>query len=298
MKEQTGETYQSSTLAKSMFVAESKVGKSAAIIANALGVFPSQKNGGIVDSPENLHVITFDANALGGIQRFLTETCKAPPEALKFRVYNLQEDLRKVSTSQLENDYTLYNTIHQALSKIADRVRGVPVLHISSLTGVAAGLHRALAGPAGKKKGGGMDQSKWTDYGMQLNELRNWCQQDLWHCLWEAHVMRMASNGQNKDDEPKESLQLYGSAGQGFAFNVEQVFRLRRQFGQKFEGTNCDKVVFDTRPNMNCVANGRGFTEALAPQEPDLAAAFQKLGLKVGGWGAKSAKPSVVKAVK
>lgn len=286
----TGETYQSSVYAKAMLVSESKVGKSCFMVASALGVLPWQKYGGIVDRPENLHILTFDANALGGIARFLTETCKAPKEALKFRVYNMQEDLRQVSVSGDDWDYTLLNTVSNALNLVRDRAKGVPVLHISSLTGLAQALERALAGPPGTKKGAGMDQSKWGAFSHQLNEIRNFAQLDLWHCLWEAHVYKPAATGQDKTEVPKESLQISGKSGQSFPYNVEQVFRVRRQFGSTYKDSNCDITYLDTRPAMDFIANGRGFTESLEPKEYDLTKAFQKLGLKVGGWGAKKLK--------
>ncbi len=38
---------------------------------------------------------------------------------------------------------------------------------------------------------------------------------------------------------------------------------------------------------MEVIANGRGFTENLEKKEPDLTVAFKKLGLTVGGYGAK-----------
>lgn len=291
MIEQTGETYQSSTYAKALAVSDPKAGKSTYLIAGALGVLPWQTRGGVVDRPENLHVITFDANALGGVNKFLIDTCKAPKEALKYRVYNMQDDLNKIAKSTSDWDFTFYNTIVSTLQKISQRVAGVPMVLISSITGLAAGVQRGLAGPPGGKKGNGMDKAKWPAFANQMSELRFMAQQDLWHCIWEAHLRRK----ENDAGQVEESIQVPGQSGDNFAYNVEQVFKIRRQYGAKHPNTNCDKVYLDCRPTLTFVANGRNFTELLDAQEPDPAVAFQKLGLKVGHWGAKSAAPKVLK---
>lgn len=298
MKKQTGDTYQSSAWAKALLCSEAKVGKSCFVIASALGVLPWQKKGGIVDKPENLHVLTFDANALGGIKRFLIETCGAPKEALNFNVYNLQEDMRQVCVSTDDWNSDFFNAIMSVLQDIAGKARGVPVLHISSLTGVAQGLERALAGPPGGKKGAGMDMAKWAAFSHQLSELRNYGQLDKWHAIWEAHIQKLVRKGQ-QGETTEESLSISGKTGQNFAYNVEQVFRIRRMFGQTYtakDGTKyaCDKTFLDTRPAMEFIANGRNFTEALDAQEYCMTSAFQKLGLSVGGWGAKSSLPKKV----
>ncbi len=135
MKEQNGESYASSTYAKVLAASESKVGKSAFIIASALGVFPGQTKGGIVDHPSNLHVITFDANALGHLKRFLTETCGASAEALKFNIYNMQDDLRQVSLSQQEYDSTFYNTLLTTIDKVRQKAKG----HLKAAIAAARG---------------------------------------------------------------------------------------------------------------------------------------------------------------
>ena len=284
MQKQTGGTYVSAQYAKALFLAEGKVGKSSFLVASALGLLPWQKAGGVVDRPENLHVLTFDSSALAGISKFLTQTCKAPEAALNFNVYNFQNDTRKVSLGSSDWDFSLYTDVRATADKIRQEAKkgGTHVVIVSSLTGIAQALKRALAGPIGSgKKGSGMDQAKWDAYGATLSEMRNVLQDDSYHILWEAHVFR--SGG----EEPKETLMLEGKSGQNFAFNVEQVFRVRRMFGQKVPNTQCDNVYLDTRPNMECVANGRGFTEALEAKEPDLTVALQKLGLKVGLWQSK-----------
>ncbi len=287
MIEQTLKTYQSTKFAKALAVSDPKSGKTTYLIAGMLGVLPWQVEGGVVDSPSNLHVLTFDANALGGVQRFLTETCKAPEEALNFNVYNMQDDLNKISLGTGDWDYSFYNTVLQVMDKLRQRAKGVPVFLVSSITGLAAGLQRGLAGPPGGKKGNGMDRAKWPAFANQVAEVRHIAQQDSWHCLWEAHVRR-------KEDEQgnvEESIQVPGQSGDNFAFNVEQVFKIKRQYGIKHPGTPCDKVHLDCRPSLSFVANGRNFTEALDAAEPCPTAAFRKLGLKVGHWGQKDKTP-------
>lgn len=290
MKEQTGETYESSKYAKALLASESKVGKSCYLVASALGALPWQRHGGIVDRPENLHVITFDANALGNMNRFLVETCGAPKEALKYRVYNLQDDMRRVSESDSDYDMGFYNTVFQALMLIQDRAKGVPVVLFSSLTGLAAGVERSIIGPPNGK--GYSDPSKWVALAHQLTEIQNFAQIDKWHVLWEAHLdkpppppMKAAEN------PPKESIRVSGKAGRHWAYNVEQVFRIRRQMGMKHTGTKVDQVYLDTQPALDFIASGRGFTEALSAKEPDMTVAFHKLGLQIGRWNAPAREP-------
>jgi hypothetical protein len=291
MLRQTGETYQSSEFAKALCASEAKVGKTTFLVAGCLGVLPWQKYGGLVDKPEHLHVITFDANAAGGLKKFLVETCSAPTEALKFDILNLQDDLRRVSVSNTEYDYTLFNAVFEAVNAVGEAAGrgGVHVLLMSSLTGLGQGLERAVGGGlVDGRKGGNMDQSKWSTFSQQMSEVRNYAQVDKWHTLWEAHLYKPQATGQNKDDAPpKETLQISGKTGQNFAYNVEQVFRIRRLYNQVFPSTKCDKTYFDTRPSLDFVSGGRSFTESLDPTEADITLAFHKLGLKIGRWGHK-----------
>ncbi len=292
MKESTLVDYESSKFAKAMVLAEPKEGKSCFAVAQILGVFPGQKEGGIIDHPQNLHVLTFDSGALAGVGRFLTETCGASKEALGFRVYNLEEDYRKAMISMGEWDHGFYTAIQNTLLKVKQRAKGTPVLLISSLTGVGQALMRAISGPPTGKKSAGMDQSKWGGFAFQMSELRNQAQEDGWHCIWEAHVMKKSTGGQGAEQQQVETLAIQGQTGQNFAYNVEQVFRLRRMAGQKIAGTQCDTSFLDTRPSMEIIANGRNFTEALQPRESDFTAVMRKLKLKTGHWGAPSGKPA------
>ena len=302
MKEETGETYQSSQYAKSLCLSVAKDGKSCFLVASILGVLPWQKFGGVVDRPSHLHVLSVDSDAMGGVMGFLSKTCAAPAEALKFRIYNMQDDAMRVAMDKEGNDLTFYNTIMNTMVTIQERVqkeRGVHAVLFSSLTNIGATLLRGLSGdPA--DKGGGMDIDKNNRFGGMIKELQLWGQIDDWHCFWEAHLYKKAPIPKPGEVQqpPKDSLLLRGQVGEQFPVNVEQIFRIRRNHGQPHAGTKCDEMWVDTRAASDFVAGGRLFTENLNSKEPDLTVALHKLGKQVGRWGAKSAapKPQALKA--
>jgi len=288
MIEQTGETYQSSKYAKAMWVAKGKDGKTCSIVGGLLGRLPWQTDGAVVTEPKHLHIISLDANAMGGVGAFLRETCKAPVEALQYRVYNMQEDFRAAYDKSMDYDATFYNLIMGVMNTIGDRVdkeKGVHAVVMSSLTGAVQALQRSLFGPpkVTQSKKSTADINKWAQLGGQVAQLQNYFQQDAWHMFWESHLFDTAS----QDGDAKESLALQGSVAKNFAFNVEQVFRMRRSPGTKHPGTKCDLTYLDTQPALEFAANGRGFNEKLAPREPCITVALKKLGLSVGGWKAK-----------
>jgi hypothetical protein len=137
--------------------------------------------------------------------------------------------------------------------------------------------------------------SKWKAIAHQLHELQNLAQIDNWHCFWEAHLDKPTGQTQDKNAAPaKESIRVSGEAGRNWSYNVEQVLRIRRMYGQTFPGTTCDQVYMDTRPSLDFISSGRNFTEALEPKEADMTQDFIKLGLQVGRWGLKSAVPKAV----
>lgn len=290
MIKSNGGTYQSSKFGKVTAVSEPKTGKSSYLVAGVLGVLPWQSKGGIVDTPEHLNVFTFDAGALDGIRRFLLETCKAPEAALNFTVYNLEDDIRKLYANDVDYDMSLYNTVLSAVTSALEDVRKKPGVHaclFSSLTGLAKGLERGVNGPpktSASGKVGVSDQSKWQVIAAKLTEIQNWVQQDVWHSFWEGHIDKAPTMGA---DTAKESIQVSGKAGRSWAFNTPQVFRIRRQMGSTHPGTKCDLIYLDTRPNLEFIAGGRSFTEALDPKEYDPAEAFRKLKLVTGDWNKK-----------
>lgn len=294
MQEMTGDTYKSGDYAKVLAASDAKVGKTTFLAAQSLGAFPNQKYGGVVDKPNHLHILTFDANALGGLKNFITKSCGRDASYLGYRVYNHQDEFRRVSMSTSDWNYELYNAVQntlQLVSKRAQKEGGVHVLLFSSLTGLSEGILRALAGPPNEdKKGSGMDPSKWSEFARQLVDIRNFAHVDTHHCLWEAHIDRGSQFSMKKTDEDttKESIHVPGQAGRNWGFNVEQIFRLRRMYGDTYPGTNVDKVVMDTRPSLDFISGGRSFTELLDAKEGDLTLALHKLGLKIGRFGKKS----------
>lgn len=288
MQEQTGNTYQSAKYAKALMAAESKNYKTASIVAWCLGLFPWQKNGGVVSRPEDLNVITFDAGALAGVNKFLKETLGAPEEAFKYKVWNFQDDARRIYESEKPYDHSLFNALLALRQRIGDSLGsgGTPVVALSSLTVLAMALERAIMGPptgSGKSGKGVGDEDRWGLLKRQLFTIQNAFGVDDWHCLWEAHVLKGT-------DEGKETLQVSGSAGRNWGVNMEQVFRIVR-LGEVVRraptAPQCEIVALHTRPDTQFMAGGRNFNEVLAEQERDLTVAFYKLGLKVGLWGKK-----------
>lgn len=287
MKESTGEGVVINPWGKVLTAGGAKVGKTCFEIGSALGVLPWCKTGGLVDDPSNLHVIAIDPGALDGVQRFLTETCKAPKEALAFKAYLLEEDAAKVARSKDAYDATLYNTVQSTIQLIGTRcAKGTPTVIVSSVTVLAQMLKRGISGPPSTKSGAtsgvGMDQNKNALLNFQLSQIRLDLGALPAHVIWEAHTALTGI-----EDNQVETLQLPGAQRNEFPANVPYTFRVQRDLRSKAPGTNCDMTYLYTRPDSLSVLQGRNSTEALAPKEPDMALAFNKLGLRVGGWGAK-----------
>lgn len=272
----------SSDFLKVFAVAEGKVGKTTHLAASCLGALPHQTEG-LVDKPENLHIIGFDEAFVDGLLKFIKDSCKRPPSYLNVSVHDLTEVTRKAYSNSGGWDYGVYNAVMSEIRSIKQEVArgGVHALIISSLTGLSNGLKAGLAGaPDPSKKGSGMDQSKWDAMSHQLNSIRNEAQADTHHTFWEGHVSKTSG----KDEEAqKETTGIQGSAGKNWGFNVEQVMRLRREM-TKYPGTPVDKVYMDTRPTLDFVSGGRGFNESLDAREYDLVAVAKKLGKKIGGF--------------
>lgn len=284
MKEMTGATYTSSDFAKFLVAADAKIGKTCWLVASALGVFPGQAQGGIVDAPQNLHVITFDEAALRGVREFITKVCGAPDTALAFKVYNMEDDFKKSTMTRDAYDRDFYNSVVALARNLAPKCKGTPVVLVSSLTSLSEGICRSTLGPAGEKKGVGGDQAKWGDFAQQMTELRNHIQAIPAHVFWEGHVYKVPlKNGQT---EHEDTLQIPGRSGVNFPANVGYVAKLRRMFNQKIPGSKAEPVYLDTRSSFSFAPGGRRFSD-LAPQEADLTEVFDKLGLAVGGWKAK-----------
>lgn len=269
----------SSDYMKALYVAESKVGKTTYLAASCLGALPHQMEG-LVDKPENLHILGFDEGFVDGLLRFIKESCKRGDEYLNVSVHDLTDVVRKTG-AQGDWDYTLYNAVVAETEAIKRDVAkgGVHALVVSSLTGLANGLLAGLSGPpVSGKKGAGMDQAKWGAFGHQLSTLRNLLQADTHHTFWEGHITKTSG------EDAKETMSVSGKTGQNFGYNTEQVFRLRREMS-KYPNSAVDKVFADTRPSLDFMSGGRGFNESLDPREYDLVQVARKLGKKVGSFG-------------
>lgn len=283
MKYTTGEKISESEHANVLVTGTTKMGKTVGLVASILGLMPWQKYGGIC-SPSNLHIIGFDEAAAKGINSFL-KMLNAPAEAYKYNYWKMQDDVLVASRSKEEYDYTFFNSVMDTTRQIQDKMKKGGVLLPSSLTTMALTLERGVAGPAGAKPGGGMDQSKWQDFARQITDIRAEMQVDLWHTFWEAHIYKPPNTSQQKDAEKEETLQVSGKSGFNFPNNVAAVWRLQRRRGTVHPGTKVDQMYFDTRTDM--AFSGRCVTENLLPQESDLTYMVAKIGYKVQFWGRK-----------
>lgn len=288
-----------SRYAKLLAVGEAKLGKTVFLVSQLLGVFPGQEYGGVVTEPETLHLIAIDSGAISGVRPFLKMCGLSPEDINRISFYNLQEAMRKANIAEGEWDYTFFNKVLQTYKEIETKVQRAPksvhAVVFCSLTSLSQTLERQLAGPSTPaKRGSGMDQSKWSELARQISEIRNFFQQDRWHCIWESHTYRPPATGQGQSAEAKpETIQMSGKSGYNFPNNVEQVIRLRREHGNTLGGTKIDRMYMDTRPALDFLSGGRGFTENLKPQEGDMTEAFNKLGLEVGQWEPKKGSKSM-----
>lgn len=297
--------YSSSTYGKELFLAESKVGKTINLLGGLLGVLPWQEFGGVVDRPCNLHVITFDANALGGAFKFLTEKCGASQDIGQVHVKNLQAATKKAFASNTAYDPQFLTSVYDAVHEVQDRSTkgGVHALLFSSLTMCAKAVLRSISGPAfgiiadGQKKGqmkaSPMDENKWGLFAQQMTELQFATQVDTYHTIWEAHHgERMSKTETDAAGNKKkyDSIQVQGQTAVTFPAQVERPYLMKRLKGGWKPGAEVDMVEIDTRPNLDfgeSIMSGRQVVGSLEPKENDITSMFSRLGLAVGQWGAE-----------
>ena len=124
----------SSDFLKMFAVAEGKVGKTTYLAASCLGALPHQTKG-LVDKPENLHIIGFDEAFVDGLLKFIRDSCKKSAGYLNLSVHDLTDIVRKSSTGSDWN-YDVNNAVLNALPGIkAEVTKGVVhALIFSSLT--------------------------------------------------------------------------------------------------------------------------------------------------------------------
>src|SRR6476659_3758129 len=249
VKRQTGKTYVSSPVAKTLAIAEGKLGKTAFTVGQMLGVFPNQReanSGGVVSRPEHLHVFAFDPGTLSNMDKFLKETCKAPEEALNYDVLNFQGMVDEAFASKEERCNDLFNAVMAEIAKVQGNIKAgeTHALVFSSISVLAGAIKREFAGPP--EGISNMDMNKWDVFSSRLQELRHNGQRDVAHCWWEGHIFRPGNTGQQKKgEEPKEvkeTILIEGKQGLLWAGAVEQIFRVRRERGVRYPGTPCDKT--------------------------------------------------------
>lgn len=300
MQEMTGKTYRAKKYEKGTYLGGGKVGKTMFIAGSVLGCMPSQRKlGAIVDKASHYHVVAVDSSAMTSVIRFLKRKLHASDEIDKINIYNMEDDVAKTADAMDAYDLGFYNSFITTVMRIREKIAkfpGVHVLHVSGLTGVAAALERGVSGPPGSagvkdKNGqltgkGYMDISKWQAFAQQLIQIRNICQVDTHHCIWEGHIEVTKKMAQSKSDESAgttEKVALAGKVGKNWAFNTDHTFRIRREFGDQFEGTQVDKVYLDTAPDGEFESGGRGQDE-LKPEVYNMTKMYMDLQLEVGGW--------------
>lgn len=264
--------------------AEGKAGKTSFLAASCLGALPWQTEG-LVDKPENLHILGFDAAFADGLVDFITTRCGKPAPYLNVSIRSLTQAAKDAGSTS-EWDYGFYSAVMREIKEIKALAAkgGVHACIVSSLTGLAEALVNGLAGPPKPdNKGAGMSQPKWGDFARQVSSLRNELQDDKLHVFWEGHVS-VSTKKVGNDDVTVESIAIPGQSGRNFGFNVGHVMRLRREL-TKHPGTQVDKVFLDMKPTMGFMSNGRG-AAMLSDRENDLVLVAKKLGKKVGGFKA------------
>lgn len=286
---------------KATFLSPGKVGKTCWLVGAALGVLPNQLksgSGAIVGKPEYLHVICIDNSAFSDVISFLRH-CGAPKEINRASIYNMQDDVNTLAAGDQEYDMGFYNAMLVLNQKIRAKVAlgGTHAVIMSSLTGLATAIERGVAGPpgsagrvnaAGEMSGKGyMDPSKWQAHAQQMQQIRAKFQVDEFHMLWEGHIDVVKKFSMKfEEGGVKESVAISGKTGRNWGWNTDHTYRLRRQFSDTWEGTNCDKIHMDTNPDMEFFPGGRG-QDKLKKKEYCLSTVYKKLGLKRGGWGRK-----------
>lgn len=281
-------------------MAKAKVGKTTTLIGNILGVMPWQEHGGIVDKPENLHVMAFDAAAVDGVKEFLINECGASKEIGKVHIENLQSAAAKAFIEKGDYNGQFLQTVYDTLRKIQDRTArpGVHVVMFSSLTMMAKAILRSVSGPAFSMSGATikkspMDQNKWNLLKQIMTELQWTAQQDNYHILWEGHHGEKVSKETDGTGAPKvfDTVQLDGGSAQTFPAQVERPWEILRS-SQRWVDPKTKKTTkvgltsFNPTPNFDFgqVQTGRKASR-LEGNQPCLTVAFNELGLKIGGFG-------------
>lgn len=289
--------YASSAWGKELVLAPAKVGKTITLVGNLLGVMPWQEYGGVVTRPENLHVFTFDAATLGGAHTFFTKQCGAHQDVAKVHVVNLQDATAKAFSSTTDYDSTFPSLVMTKLREVQDRAAKGNEVHavvFASLTMLAKAWLRSISGPAlvaGVMRKSPMDQNKWGLFAQQMTEFQFNAQGGEHHTVWETHwAERESKTKKDSTGAPVvlDTIQVQGATATQFPAQVERPYMLTRRKGGWKQGSKVDMVEFDTQPNLDfgeSIMSGRQTTGVLEPKENDMTLMFNKLGLRIGGWG-------------
>lgn len=290
--------YSAGAYANELVLAPAKVGKTITIVGNLLGAMPWQENGGVVDKPSHLHVITFDAVTLDGAEDFYVRQCGASKEVGDVHVINLEKHARKAFASQTDYDGTFPAKVYDAIHKVQDMAAkgGVHALVVASLTMCAKAWLRSISGPAfggaATMRKSPMDQNKWGLFAQQMTEFQFHVQTDTMHVIWETHWSEKESKTK-KDSSGNaqvfDSIQVQGKTSEQFPAQCARPYMLQRTKGGGYgPSKKVDMVLWDTQPNLDfgeSVMAGRKVVGVLEPKEPDLTVMFHKLGLTIGGYG-------------
>lgn len=286
MKHISGEQMKPAEYIKGLFMSYAKAGKTSFLVAQALGVMPWQKYGGVVTAPQHLHIIALDQDALDGIPDML-EMCKAPDEARKYDLFDMREDYRNLVDSDKPYFHSFFNTLMGVRQEILASIRSEDEVHMvimSSFTTMSKAEERAMMGkPTGISGGKGTGSvDLWGMLKLQMNDLQTGFQTDRFHMAWEAHIARVLTK-----DGAEETLQTHGKASEQWPNNTSHNFVIRRDKMSTYPDTQVNPMYIEPRASLTFISGGRN-ENRLADQEPDLTVVCKKLGFRVGRWGSKS----------
>lgn len=290
MKHISGSQMKPAEYIKGLFMSYAKAGKTSFLVAQALGVMPWQKYGGVVTKPQHLHVIALDQDALDGIPDML-EMCKAPDEARAYDLYDMREDYRSLVDSEKPYSHGFFTTLVQISQEIIQKIQPgeVHVVHMSSFTTMAKAVERAMLGrPTGFVNSTGGTSGKgigsydaWGMLKLQMMDLQSAFQKDRFHMFWESHIERVLTK-----EGAEDTLQVHGSSAKQWPNNTSHNFVIRRNKQSFYEDTQINPMYIEPRASMSFIAGGRN-ENRLNNEEPDLTVCLKKLGLLVGRWGYK-----------
>lgn len=291
MKRVTGDTMTQGKYIKLLAMSYAKSGKSSFLVAQALGLMPWQRHGGIVTDPKHLHVIALDQDALDGIKDFLN-MCGAPKEAHNYDVFDMREDYRSLADNPAQYNHTFFNTLMGIRMEIQNNIQPgeTHAVIMSSFTTMAKAMERALMGkPTGSEKSGKGNGSYdlWGMLKLQMGDIQTSFQVDKAHMLWEAHLESITVKDESGKNIQQEALQVHGSSAKQWPNNTSHNFIIRRDRFTNHPGTEINNMYLEPKAGLAFISGGRNEIK-LADREPDLTIVLKKLGYEVGRWNDRS----------